>query len=239
MSTKPPTGVFCGPQSVPPRPDIYKAIHSQLWDDKDLGYLAQAVVDLPKVWSRLVSTHGLCEDSVGAPLKGLSDWIASDDSCSFTVPESLPNVLIAPLAVLSQLVQYVRFLRDAEQINISHADIIRSTSEGGAGVQGLCTGFLVATVLACSRDLEEVMTNGAVAIRLAMCIGAVVDADEREGRHGDRTHCLTVFGGSDVEQQVLMRVTKRYSRVGTEQGNKDGHSRLTSADAGLHISQAG
>jgi hypothetical protein len=212
MSTRLPSGVFCGAQSIPSS-NSYDSIRLRLRKDPDLQHLAQTVVELPALWSSLTDTHAFCDASVGDPLKSFSDWIASDDPGSLTIPESLPNVLLAPLTVVFQLVQYTRYLREQHHAAISHAQILQSVSSPGAGVQGLCTGFLTATALACSRDLDEVNTNGAVAIRLAMCIGAAVDAEERKMEGGNRTQCLVANGSPHLDRREVMAALEQYPRV--------------------------
>ncbi|KAL4918460.1 hypothetical protein BDW62DRAFT_200838 [Aspergillus aurantiobrunneus] len=211
MSPKVPSAVFCGAQSIPSTSDTYDWIRRRLQKDPELQDLAQAVLELPALWARLIEKHAFCAASVGDPLKILSHWLDLDSPRPLTIPESLPNVLLAPLNAVAQLVQYKQYLRDQHHAGKSHAQILQSVSSSAAGVQGLCTGLLTATVLACSRDWAEVATNATVAVRLAMCIGAAVDADEREraGR-GEDTHCLVAFGSPDLDRRQLMAALREY-----------------------------
>jgi len=73
------------------------------------------------------------------------------------------------------------------------------------GIQGFCTGFLAATALACSKDEEEINVLGAVALRLAVCIGACVDLDSRFAKPSKTRGCVatrwkTELGRNDVDQ---------------------------------------
>ncbi|KAL3483263.1 hypothetical protein BJX62DRAFT_249632 [Aspergillus germanicus] len=212
MLARLPSGIFCGAQSLPSS-NTYESIRLRFCKDPGLQHLAQAVLELPALWSSLSETHAFCNAAVGDPLKSLSDWIASDNPRCFTVPESLPNVLLAPLTVVLQLVQYTQYLREQHHAGISHQQILQSVSSPSAGIQGLCSGFLTATALACSRDLDEVITNGAVAIRLAMCIGAAVDAQERKKEGASRTQCLVVDGSPRLDRQEMMTAFEQYPSV--------------------------
>ncbi|EFX05857.1 polyketide synthase [Grosmannia clavigera kw1407] len=77
------------------------------------------------------------------------------------------------VTVLVQITQYCRYLeiigKDA------HRRVLDSVQSGG--VQGFCVGFLSTVAVASSDDESNLGTLAAVALRLAVCIGAYVDAD--------------------------------------------------------------
>src|SRR5205814_10468875 len=84
------------------------------------------------------------------------------------------------------IVQYLDYTRH----NVSHVCILESVKDGG--IQGFCTGFLTAIALACSREEKDIDVFGAVALRLAMCIGAFIDIDGAFNTPPNETSCLAV-----------------------------------------------
>ena len=85
----------------------------------------------------------------------------------------MANILLSPLVVAVQLTQYAKYQEGKDSREFSNIETL-----------GFCTGLLSALAVSCSRNLEELEKYGAVAIRLAMLIGAVVDAQDAMSEHG-------------------------------------------------------
>jgi 3-oxoacyl-(acyl-carrier-protein) synthase len=98
----------------------------------------------------------------------------------------LPSIVVGPLVVFTQLTQYWRYLelwrpgdeRDAADLQ---ADLVASQQQqGGPRVDssGFCVGLLAAFAVASARNRQEFHKYGAVAVRLAMFVGAIIDTQE-------------------------------------------------------------
>jgi hypothetical protein len=113
----------------------------------------------------------------------LADWIRLGDLPDNLYP--LPNVLLTPLVVIFQLTQYSNFLKQLYP-DITPDEQLPYTYSHSTETVGLCTGLLSAAAVASSRTLRELASHGAVAVRLAMALGAVVDAgdDQTDSREG-------------------------------------------------------
>lgn len=85
------------------------------------------------------------------------------------------NILIMPITILSQVVQYLSFLEHSEAAD--HKAVLESIAAGG-GVQGLCAGLLSAHAMASATTIEDVVALAGTSLRLAFCVGAYVDADQ-------------------------------------------------------------
>ncbi|KAK8029647.1 Methylphloroacetophenone synthase [Apiospora rasikravindrae] len=71
------------------------------------------------------------------------------------------------------ITQYTRYLDHLG--HDSHRRLLNSAKSGG--LQGFCVGFLSAVAVAVSKTEADIGASAAVALRLAVCIGAYVDLD--------------------------------------------------------------
>jgi hypothetical protein len=78
------------------------------------------------------------------------------------------------VTVLLHITQYTRYLGQLGKD--SHSDVLDSVN-GGGGIQGFCVGLLSAPTVATSASELDIGASAAVALRLAVCIGAYVDHD--------------------------------------------------------------
>ena len=118
----------------------------------------------------------------------LDSWLrhgrGSDDAQQ---DENLPNVVVGPLLVAVQLDQcwrYLELLRS--QHDLPHADdlqadlVARQAEEHGSKVEvlGFCVGLLGAIAVSSSSNRQDFEKYGVAAMRMAMFIGALLDARE-------------------------------------------------------------
>ena len=101
-------------------------------------------------------------------LECLHDWLDAD---KFLLASSdLPNVILSPLVVLSQLIQYSKYLK------ISHQGEVDSYGSHGQQKEtvGFCIGLLSALNLSSAGNQAQFQQYGATAVRLAALIGALI-----------------------------------------------------------------
>lgn len=205
-----PSAVVCGSQTIPPSQDILSRLRFHLTQDPDLEALAEAVYELPNLLSRLVEDNSLLTRIPSELPASLKHWISNSEFV-LNIPATLPNVLLAPLTVIIHVVQYVQYLKQFVADD-SHAHIRESVRHGG--FQGLCTGFLSATALACSKTKKDIARNAAVAMRLAMCIGAYVDLDQTAtGGESTTVACFVVQWGPGCPREEVEQILKHYPDV--------------------------
>ncbi|KAI9844533.1 MAG: Type I Iterative PKS [Sclerophora amabilis] len=201
-----PSLVVFGPQTIWPSPEYLSQLRSILLYEPRLSTFLAAVKELPELWPTLTEVEPRLNDVPGAQsLEAIKRWIQQGDF-SYTT-ESPPNVLSTPLTIIIQIVQYLQHLGNVDP-NVSHAHVLDSIKSGGA--QGFCTGFLNAITLACSKDEEDVNVLGAVALRLAVCIGAFVDLDGLFASPPNEASCLAVRWTSEVGKSRVLDVLQGY-----------------------------
>ncbi|KAI1810887.1 putative polyketide synthase [Poronia punctata] len=109
----------------------------------------------------------------GEWLQSLNRWVRTG-SIEDEDARELPNITLAPLVVLGHLVEYVQYATQHGAAELDTEDIKLDDTE----TAGFCIGMLSAVAIASSSTWAQFRRNGAVAIRLAMLIGAIVDLDE-------------------------------------------------------------
>jgi Starter unit:ACP transacylase in aflatoxin biosynthesis len=175
----------------------------------DLGFLVDTITELPSLWPTLQQAHPSLSRIPGEEkLDQLSQYIKSG-----TLPnvKSRSNILLAPLTVISQIVEFWRLGRETE--NAAFPASFQSNSKLGS-VQGFCIGFLTSSAVACSQNRAQFQQFSSTALRLAVCVGAIVDLDEGSLLDPlDRTSSFAVRWKTDSEQASLEKTLKTYSRV--------------------------
>ena len=118
--------------------------------------------------------------------------------------EEISNVVSAPLTIISQVLEYLNRVPNLEKQALPRFD----------NVQGFCVGFLTAAVVACSHDKDEFRELAAIAIRLAMCIGAIIDVDEASVHDPrDRSTAVAVRWRTDMGEEAFDKLLVDYPTV--------------------------
>ncbi|KAJ5604419.1 hypothetical protein N7510_009573 [Penicillium lagena] len=174
--TMTPSLLLCGSQAIQWSDDYLVSLRDVLLLDPILQPFANAIRELPQLWGTLLEADTVLQTFPGKQiLERFSKWL-DGEALLDTASVANPNLLLSPLTVVSQVVEYLNYL-DKGNPTQSHLRILNGVKEGG--IQGFCTGFLTAAALSCSRDYRDIVELGAVALRLAVCIGAYVDLDQR------------------------------------------------------------
>lgn len=93
--------------------------------------------------------------------------------------EAEPSSLImTPVTVMKHLVDFWNLQNVATHPAFPSSPLSRTTAPRIIDSQGFCVGILAAIAVACSQDTREFQSLASNAIRLAVCIGALVDFDE-------------------------------------------------------------
>ena len=203
----PPSLIVCGPQAGwPTREELFN-IRAFLLSEVQLQPFLAAIRELPRIWPSLTAKVPELRTTKGFELLGiLAQWIHHEDY--FQRDLNPPNILSTPLTVIIQVVQYFQYLRS---LGSTHADVLDNVQSGG--IQGFCTGFLAAMAFACSENEAEINVLGAVALRLAVCVGAFVDLDGRLAEPPNPTGCVTVRWKAEMGRVDVDRILKQYPDV--------------------------
>jgi hypothetical protein len=222
MPVKSPSLLVCGSVISDPDHAYLSRIRSSIIHNPHLADLRDAVIELPELWPLLVEReHSLERVSAAPVLQNLVEWIECDNPLLPLAVRTSRNAQLAVLTVLSHISEYMIYLSShdmSEEDGCGNLDAHTSVLEGvrDGGIQGLCVGLLSAIALACSPTNTDVAKHGAVAVRLALCVGALVDLDEIE--LSEPTVCICTRwpqgeGDGDGREEVLRAVLDSYPQV--------------------------
>lgn len=149
-------------------------IRRAIKEDKTLEFLADILTELPSLWPLFTEANpALAQLSGNAQLTALNDMVQGKLP---TRPAQATNILLTPLTVIQQLVDFLKLRGSA-----NHPAFGSSSLEGEVRItdaQGFCVGTLAAIAVASSRNESEFRTIAAKVTRLAVYVGAVVDLDQ-------------------------------------------------------------
>ena len=189
------TLLLFGPQTPRLAPSRLLELWSAINANPKLGFLAEIVKTLPSLWEDTIlpscpSFSNL--SSVGEQLQRLVQYF--DTGATESLPTEPPyEFLLVPLTVISQIAEYISLDREGT-------------------VQGFCVGFLSAAAVASSHDEAELHRWTATAVRLALCVGAIIDIDERE-RSSNRSSTWSIRWTSDAQEDHFRRTLASFPGV--------------------------
>lgn len=180
-------------------------------DCLELPYLhdwtLQTLSELPRLWPSIVACLPSLKPMPGhEQLEDLVECIRTGKSPKTPFP--LPNLLLCPLVVILQLAQYLQY-QELVQSQNSQA----WPSSYATEAVGFCTGLLSALAVSCSSTRQEVQRHGATAIRLAMLIGAVVDAENADTDSMNQAVSLSVAWQASESRSEVYRILESCANV--------------------------
>lgn len=200
-----PALLLCGSQAIQWSEDYLSSLREVLLTESTLQPLVNAIHELPQLWGTLLEADSTLHKVSGKRiLERYTRWLDGEplldkDSSSHS------NMILSPLTVIMHLVEYTSHLHKS---NLDHLHILDGAKHGG--IQGFCTGFLTAITLSISRDAKDIAELGAVAVRLAACIGAYVDLDQCTTSD---YACLAVRWPITSDEQTVKEILAKHEGV--------------------------
>lgn len=199
-----------GPQALSFNATSFESLHGKLHSDPLHSWALDALSTLPETLAsaskeapKLQQTNGL--KAPEALRKALQTGHVEPDFFP------LPNILLSPLVVVSQLVDYVAFLKASEP-NLTETSKLPIPSNTDAETLGLCTGLLSAFAVASAGSVADLQRYGAASVRLAMLSGALVDAENALREPGKQSTSFSVSWAAASSADVDA-VLQKYAEV--------------------------
>ena len=203
-----------GPQALSFNEEDFKRLRSTIVKLEDYGWILDAVAELPTCLESIAKGYPklmtMAKSSLSL-LESLQEWFATGKTPRDSF--NLPNVLLSPLVVITQLVQYLEYRKISHHYTGEEPEI-HDLLEHDVETLGLCTGFLSSLVVSCSTNRESFEKFGTVAIRLGMLIGMVVDSQDGMEEGGSSKSLATIWHSVD-EKQKMLEILDRSSEVRT------------------------
>ena len=184
------------------------SLQSTLLQNTHLRFLIETLVRLPSLWPLLEEHSKLSNHAGRERLQQLSDLATGKTTLD---PKSLSNVHLAALTLVSHVIDFLCVAEEADHKvqTMGQAPKLR----GFQAVQGFCIGFLSAAAVSCSSDWTEFERNTSNALRLAVCIGAIVDAEDELHDPTGRATAISVRWKRDSDRAYFEASLDRFPDV--------------------------
>lgn len=196
------TVLLFGPQALSFHEESFQRLRSALTDNPDNAWMRQVVAELPEYIRRFSEQLPKLRATPAVEcLDRLKDWLESDADGPPIISRSLPNAILTPLVVLHQLAQYTQY------VQLAHVETGLGSDLYGPQTRrirtlGFCTGLLSALAVSSASTREEFQRYAAVSVRLAVLVGALVDAEDIVGHHGESKTFSTACNSSKQKMEM-------------------------------------
>ena len=200
-----------GPQVTDWTDASLRTVQHSLREDPNLRFLAHSLEQLPTLWPTLQNHLDTFDSASSEGLRQLSDFASAKAPLD---PTKLDNVHLAPLTVVSHVVELVRRAKteSGAQQSASPPSLDLCLPDFQA-VQGFCIGFLGAIALSTSSDWSAFEETISRAVRLAACLGAIIDAEDRTKAADGRATSISARWRTDSERTFLEATLDSFPEV--------------------------
>ncbi|GLA17560.1 type I Iterative Polyketide synthase (PKS) [Aspergillus niger] len=184
------TLLLFGPQALSFSTTTFADIHARVVQNSENAWIKQTITSLPGLWDALVKEfpqYGALEGK--QLLRDLDRWFETG-TMEHAEPH-LPNILLSPMVVITQLTEYVDYLK-----TMPHA------ADQQTETVGFCTGLLTALAASLASDIKGIRQYGAIAIKLAMIIGAVVDVQDITSPNGPSKSLAVAWDSAETQDRL-------------------------------------
>ncbi|KAF3771157.1 hypothetical protein M406DRAFT_59909 [Cryphonectria parasitica EP155] len=193
-----------------PQRERMNQLRSAILTRPALHWVADVLANLRHQWDTITESVPELQDYAGGELlDDLHEWVRTGVFPQGTHAFPLPNILLTPLVVITHLAQYWSFKERAGAAASPPSQQRRSET------LGLCTGILSAAAVSSAANDAQLQRFGAVAVRLAMVIGALVDAQDFDGKGQAKWSVFSAVWTSADLDGVLEAVLPEYPEAYT------------------------
>ncbi|KAK2601895.1 hypothetical protein QQS21_004582 [Conoideocrella luteorostrata] len=194
-----------GSQALCPADNVLESIRCSVLSSDEYLWILQTLAGLPDWITKLKHVSNAFHETAEKLLVDLNVWFKTGSGPRASFKSS--NIILTPLTVINQLMQYVAYLKIAyPTLDLNQALALPRYSTQTAG---FCTGLLSASAVSCSRDEESFAKYGATSIRIAMLCGLIVDA-QNFSEQEDRAISLATAWHSHEAQEQMCEMLKSF-----------------------------
>ncbi|KAL2802933.1 hypothetical protein BJX63DRAFT_437407 [Aspergillus granulosus] len=169
----------------------------------------EALRSLPQYYTTVLAALPGVNDSNGVQLEDLKGALHSGKPLATGFP--LPNTLLIPLIVVLHLTEYSEFLEQTSAELEPGIDLFL-TSRHNKETVGFCTGLLSAMAVSSAGSQEEFRKYAAVAVRLGLLVGIVVDAQDVSSAQGP-SKSITASWNSAEKREDARRIMDNFPQA--------------------------
>jgi hypothetical protein len=184
-------------------------LRSIITNTPDLVFLRERVSELESLWPTIVETYPPLHTVHGKETLSSLHQFLEGGALPSLEQLSASNILLNVLTVLSHAVDFW----DLATTKVQNDLFPRVSAEPSIqlhDIQGFCIGFLTAAAVASSKTKADFETYMAVALRLAVCVGALVELDNATS---DRAASVSVCWSSVAGYEEFIKILENHQNV--------------------------
>ncbi|KAJ5639455.1 Type I Polyketide synthases (Type I PKS) [Penicillium longicatenatum] len=221
-----------GPLALSFNSDSFAQLREIIVENEEHKWALDTITSLPQYWKTIVAAiPGLEAGTELEKLEDLKEAFSTGQSLKAQFP--LPNALLIPLVVSLHLTQYASFIK------LSNADLdndvdLFALSKDDQETLGLCTGLLSSLAVSSAGNKADFLKFAAVAVRLGLLIGMVVDARDAATDLG-ASKSLTMAWNSAEKAEETKRILKGFTHTYVSVNYDDDRATITTLAS--HVSE--
>lgn len=205
-----------GPKRSQFRAEELSELRSAITERSDLGFLTRAVGELESLWPTIIAASpGLKKIPGDHSLRQVAQFLKGGDLAELTVEGvRRDNILLEVVTVLSHVVSFYTVATSKVQNTLFDPLPSAELDRRFHDIQGFCLGFLTAAAVATVKDKDDFASTITTILRIAVCIGAVVEADAVElESSGTQAVSLTTGWKHEADYDGLEKILGTYQDV--------------------------
>lgn len=191
-------------------------LHTTIKSTPDLSFLTKSIDELETLWPTIAQAHPKLTHVRGEEsLRTLRQFVEHDELSTLTLNGAHhDNIFSNVVTVLSHVVDFWHLATTKIETALLPLGAVTPASGRIQDIQGFCLGFLTAAAVSSSRDKRQLQENVATILRIAACIGALVELDAIElEASGDHAKFLSVTWNSEEQFKELQSALDTCSNV--------------------------
>ncbi|KAL2793473.1 hypothetical protein BJX66DRAFT_351725 [Aspergillus keveii] len=179
----------------------FRRLQATVLDNPEHHWMIDVLGELPAHYRTAAGTSYLPSLNTipgETDLRELDRWFRCDDLSTAKFPLSYTQ--LAPLLMMTHFVQYGQYLKLTKaKLGCKREAVGAEGSSAVVEIVGFCIGLLSGVVVLAARNQEQLRRWGAVALRLAILLGALGDVQEKEEEY---TSLATAWRTANAEEQL-------------------------------------
>uniref|UniRef100_A0A0B7KIC6 Uncharacterized protein n=1 Tax=Bionectria ochroleuca TaxID=29856 RepID=A0A0B7KIC6_BIOOC len=196
-----------GPGALTLDEAYYNRILSFMKGKSKSQWALDAIDDIGNYWESVCELIPKLEQVSGmSDAQRLADWIRKGIIPSKSTVSNLPNSILGPLVIISQLVEYIQYITSSSKSSHNETNKFHKPSKTNTETVGCCLGVFSALVVSSSSSWRQFHHNASAVLRTVFILGALSDLQDTDDKSGPSVSLIAFWRGgrslSDLEKAL-------------------------------------
>lgn len=196
-----------GPGAMTLDEAYYNRILSFMKESSKSQWALDAIDDIENYWGSVCELIPRLEQVSGvSDAQRLAGWIRKGAIPSQSTVSNLPNSILGPLVIISQLAEYIQYITSSLKASQSETNKFHKPSKTNTETVGCCLGVFSALVVSSSSSWSQFHHNASAVLRTVFILGALSDVQDTDDKFGSSVSLIAFWRGgrslSDLEKAL-------------------------------------